>query len=89
MSLKPKGGVRLKRGVMPGIGGKMSDTLKELAKILDDSGLKLKIGLKQQGHMPTIDRMLSEGKGWNEIAKAIGWSDGEVVKQWYETEQNA
>lgn len=30
-------------------------------------------GLKAQGHLPTIGRMLGQGKTWEEIGKAIGW----------------
>lgn len=30
-------------------------------------------GLEAQGHIPTIQKMLEEGKDWNEIAKVIGW----------------
>ena len=30
-------------------------------------------GLKAQGHIPTVERMLAEGETWAEIGKAIGW----------------
>ena len=30
-------------------------------------------GLKNQGHIKTIENMLAEGKTWLEIGKAIGW----------------
>lgn len=30
-------------------------------------------GLEAQGHIPTIERMLGEGKDWDAIGKAIGW----------------
>lgn len=61
----------------------VEDLWQKLGKTLDESGLKLKVGLRQQGKIPTVEHMLSEGKTWDEIATAIGWSDGAVVKQWY------
>jgi len=42
----------------------------DLEKILNVPFL---FGLKAQGHIPTIERMLSEGKDWEAIGKAIGW----------------
>ena len=30
-------------------------------------------GLRAQGHIPTVERMLTEGKGWDAIGQAIGW----------------
>lgn len=30
-------------------------------------------GLVNQGHVPTIERLLAEGKNWDEIGSAIGW----------------
>lgn len=30
-------------------------------------------GLKKQGHIPTIQKLLAEGKHWDEIGKTIGW----------------
>lgn len=48
-------------------------------------GIKVLIGLKQQGHMPTVEAMLTDNKTWDEIGKAIGW-DGRAAKEWYEIE---
>ena len=30
-------------------------------------------GLVAQGHIPTIERLIDEGKQWDEIGSAIGW----------------
>jgi hypothetical protein len=37
-------------------------------------------GLKAQGHIPTIQRMLTEGKTWEEIGREIGWDPGTAEK---------
>ena len=34
---------------------------------------KVVFGLKRQGHIPTIERMLKEGKNWDDIGAAINW----------------
>lgn len=39
-------------------------------------------GLKAQGHVPTIETMLSEGKTWKEIGKKIGWCPKTAQKYW-------
>lgn len=57
----------------------------ELDKLLKESGLKVKFGLRAQGHIPTIERMLSEGKSWDDIGRAIGWH-GSTAKEWYARE---
>lgn len=33
-----------------------------------------KIGLRAQGHMPTIERMLIDGASWEDIGAAIHWN---------------
>jgi hypothetical protein len=30
-------------------------------------------GLQGQGHIPTIEKLLADGKNWEEIAQVIGW----------------
>ena len=40
-------------------------------------------GLKAQGHIPTIERMLKDGATWKEIGKKIGWYP-ETAKEDYE-----
>lgn len=37
-------------------------------------------GLRQQGKLELVEKMLTEGKSWDEIGKAIGW-DGPTAKQ--------
>lgn len=39
-------------------------------------------GLSKQGHIPTIEKMLADGKPWTEIGKAIGW-DPETAERHY------
>ena len=39
-------------------------------------------GLKQQGHLPTIERMLKHGATWDEIGEEIGWCP-ETAKEHY------
>lgn len=48
--------------------------------------LPILVGLRQQGHLPTVERMLSEGRSWEEIGKAIGW-DGGAAQRWYALER--
>jgi len=43
----------------------------------------VKFGLVAQGHIPTIDRMLAEGKDWDSIGKDIGWQPT-TAKQHFE-----
>jgi hypothetical protein len=39
-------------------------------------------GLRAQGHIPTVERMLAEGKTWDEIGQAIGWLGYAVEEHW-------
>lgn len=43
-------------------------------------------GLRAQGHLPTVERMISEGASWQAIGQAIGW-DGATAERYYEMEQ--
>lgn len=36
-------------------------------------GVTIRFGLRQQGHLPTVKRMLAEGASWGDIGRAIGW----------------
>ena len=36
-------------------------------------GAQIIFGLEAQGHIPTIEKMLAEGRNWEEIANTIGW----------------
>jgi len=53
-----------------------------LDDLLNEAGLTLKFGLVQQGHVPTIERMLSEGADWVAIGKAIGWCPKTAEQHW-------
>ena len=47
-------------------------------------------GLAQQGHIPTIKRMLEEGAAWEQIGEEIGWCP-ETAKEhysWYLEQQD-
>lgn len=44
--------------------------------------LEVVVGLRDQGHLPTVERMLADGASWLEIGKAIGW-DGPTAQVWY------
>jgi hypothetical protein len=48
-----------------------------LSKFFDN--VPVLFGLARQGHIPTIERMLAEGKSWSEIGEAIGWC-GETAR---------
>ena len=61
----------------------MTRAIDKLIEILGDTPVL--IGLRQQGHIPTVKRMLEEGKAWDEIGKAIGW-DGKAARDWYRAE---
>ena len=43
---------------------------------------QVRFGLKQQGHLPTIEKMLKNNATWEEIGKAINW-DPETAKEHY------
>lgn len=40
-------------------------------------------GLEAQGHIPTVESMLRDGRDWPFIGRVIGW-DGETAKSYYE-----
>lgn len=46
------------------------------------------IGLRQQGHMETVARMLLDGKTWEEIGAEIHWHP-ETAKHWWSVEAAA
>jgi len=55
--------------------------LVELPKELLDAPVAF--GLVNQGHIPTIQAMLTQGKTWTEIGEAIGWLPG-TAREHYE-----
>jgi hypothetical protein len=44
-------------------------------------------GLKAQGHIPTIERMLAAGASWEDIGREIGWCP-ETAERHYGWHQN-
>lgn len=61
----------------------MTDPIKELGDALKSSGMKIKFGLRAQGHIPTVRRMLAAGASWDEIGREIGWH-GDTARKWFE-----
>ena len=45
--------------------------MNEKEEIFENS--KVVFGLVAQGHIPTIERLIDEGKQWDEIGREIGW----------------
>lgn len=60
----------------------------DLGVLLEEAGATVQIGLRAQGHMPIVERMIAYGFDWYEIGKQIGWS-GDAVREWYERESAA
>jgi hypothetical protein len=54
-----------------------------LSEAIEKSNCKVLIGLVQQGHMDTVEKMLAEGKTWEDIGKAINWHGPAVCKMYY------
>jgi hypothetical protein len=44
--------------------------------------VEVEFGLRQQGHIPTVEQMRNEGKSFNIIAKKIGWTTDALTKHW-------
>jgi hypothetical protein len=64
----------------------MRPLAQQLGELLQEAGATVRIGLRQQGHLPTVERMRAEGASWDEIGKAIGWA-GHAVERWYAMEE--
>ena len=64
----------------------VSSPVEKLGRLLQEVGAEVKIGLRAQGHLPTVERMLAEGKSWAEIGKAIGWN-GDAAARWFAHEK--
>lgn len=65
----------------------MDDAINKFIEKLGDT--KICVGLEQQGHIPTIEKMLENDATWDEIGKKINWC-AETAKthyQWYVEEQ--
>jgi hypothetical protein len=63
-------------------------TAEQFIEDLEAGKIPVVIGLRAQGHIPTVEKMLEEGSSWAEIGKAIGW-DGDTAKEWYGYELNS
>lgn len=50
--------------------------------------VKVQVGLRQQGHMDTVIKMIRNAASWEEIGKAIGWH-GPTARDWYIAESAA
>lgn len=67
---------------------KLPPLIEKLADALEKKGLKITFGLEQQGHIPTIEKMLDEfGSArseyvWEKIGKEIGWCH-KTAAFWY------
>jgi hypothetical protein len=59
------------------------DLIQRLIDELHLAGAELQFGLRNQGHIPTVERMLGEGQSWDAIGRAIGW-DPAAAREWYE-----
>ena len=57
-------------------------TAEQFIKDLMAGKIPVCIGLRAQGHLPTVEKMLREGATWEEIGKQIKW-DADTVKEWY------
>lgn len=60
----------------------MTRTPPELAAALNSI---VRVGLRQQGHMATVETMLRHGATWDEIGSAINWH-GPTAREWWERE---
>ena len=46
------------------------------------AGATIAFGLKAQGRLDLVERMVLDGKSWDEIGAAIGWSGDAVERHW-------
>ena len=58
------------------------DDIEKLFAAAEKAGLKPVFGLKAQGHIPTITKMLEDGRTWEQIGKVIGWCPVSAKKSW-------
>ena len=59
-----------------------NDPIGELIELLDSCGTDIRFGLRAQGHIPTIQRMLAAGESWGAIGKEIGWCPA-TAEKWF------
>lgn len=46
------------------------------------AGAKIAFGLSAQGHLATVEQMVTDGRSWEDIGAAIGWSADAVEQHW-------
>lgn len=65
---------------------KLPPLIEKLANAISEKKLTVKFGLEQQGHIPTIERILNElgsnEYAWQTIGKEIGWCH-KTAAYWY------
>lgn len=79
-------GVSLRTGWLEDAGKQLLDINAEAeADFAELLNLPVHFGLVAQGHIPTIERMLAEGRTWSEIGAVIGWMPETAEKHygWY------
>lgn len=76
---------------MANIGGVMKEEMGNYNKIgekksesLSDDLLNAPVlfGLRQQGHLQAVGRMLADGQNWDEIGTQIGWEPETAKRFW-------
>lgn len=60
----------------------MPEPSEEMQRLLDTPVV---FGLRAQGHIPTIKKMLAAGRSWDAIGKEIGW-DPDTAQRHYESD---
>lgn len=64
----------------------LTPLIKQLAEAIDKAGMRVVFGLRDQGHLPVIERMLKEGASWELIGKEIHWCP-KTAKEYYKREK--
>jgi hypothetical protein len=64
------------------------DSIEQLAELLHEVGAQVQIGLRAQGKMPVVTRMLMDGATWKDIGAKIGWCP-DTARDWYAREAAA
>lgn len=61
----------------------MSSATRTIQDVLGN--VEIRFGLRAQGHFDTVALMRADGRSWEEIGSAIGWTP-EAVEEFYELE---
>lgn len=51
-----------------------------LVNLLRELEVPVRFGLEAQGHLPTVNAMIAEGKSWEAIGAVIGWNPSTAQK---------